>query len=109
MSWYSNGRPDDFTKVNKGLNEPVNMLITFMVSIWKITGLNLMFSGSKGKPSSQANYGNTLVKLNVINKTIIFSIWLLQKLEVLRFAVSLSNELGRLSHRYKNLKKCLRP
>ena len=60
-------------KLAKGLNEPANMLITFMVSIWKITGLNLMFSGSKGKPSSQANYGNTLVKLNVINKTIIFS------------------------------------
>ena len=83
--------------LTKGLNEPANMLITFMVSIWKITGLNLMFSGSKGKPSSQANYGNTLVKLNVINKTIIFSIWLLQKLEVLRFPVSLSDELGRLS------------
>ena len=47
MSWYSNEKPDDFTKVNKGLNEPVNMLITFMVSIWKITGLNLVFSGSR--------------------------------------------------------------
>ena len=45
MSWYSNGKPDDFTKVNKGLNEPANMLMTFMVSIWKIKGLNLMFSG----------------------------------------------------------------
>ena len=38
MSWYSNEKPDDLTKVNKGLNEPANMLITFMVSIWKITG-----------------------------------------------------------------------
>ena len=28
-----NEKPDDFTKVNKGLNEPANMLITFMVSI----------------------------------------------------------------------------
>ena len=45
MSWYSNEKPDDFTKVNKGLNEPENMLITFMVSVWKITGLNLVFSG----------------------------------------------------------------
>ena len=45
MSWYSNEKPDDFTKVNKGLNEPMNVLITFMVSIWKITGLNLVFSG----------------------------------------------------------------
>ena len=33
--------------LTKGLNEPANMLITVMVSIWKITGLNLMFSGSK--------------------------------------------------------------
>ena len=46
MSWYSNEKPDDFTKVNKGLNEPVNILITFMVSIWEITGLNRVFSGS---------------------------------------------------------------
>ena len=47
MSWCSNEKPDDFTKVNKGLNEPVYMLITFMVSILKITGLNLVFSGSR--------------------------------------------------------------
>ena len=47
MSWYSNEKPDDFTKVNKGLNEPVNILITFMVSIWEITGLNRVFSGSR--------------------------------------------------------------
>ena len=26
-------KPDDFTKVNKGLNEPANMLTTFMDSI----------------------------------------------------------------------------
>ena len=31
MSWYSNGKTDDFTKVNKRMNEPMNMLITFMV------------------------------------------------------------------------------
>ena len=47
MSWYSNEKPDDFTKVNKGLNELANMLITFMVSIWEITGLNRVFSGSR--------------------------------------------------------------
>ena len=47
MSWYSNGKPDDFTKVNKRLYEPANMLMTFMVSICKIMGLNLMFSGSR--------------------------------------------------------------
>ena len=47
MSWYSDEKPDDFTKVNKGLNESTNMLITFMVSIWEITGLNRVFSGSR--------------------------------------------------------------
>ena len=47
MSWYSNEKPDDFTKVNKGLNEPANILITFMVSIWEITGLDRVFSGSR--------------------------------------------------------------
>ena len=46
MSWYYDKKPDDFTKSNKGLNEPVNMLITFMVSIWEITGLNCVFSES---------------------------------------------------------------
>ena len=40
-------KPDDFTKVNKGLNETANMLITFTVSIWKITGLNHVFSGCR--------------------------------------------------------------
>ena len=34
-------------KLTEGLNEPANMLITFMVSIRKIMGLNLMFSGSR--------------------------------------------------------------
>ena len=34
-------------KLTKELNEPVNMLITFMISISKIMGLNLMFSGSR--------------------------------------------------------------
>lgn len=47
MSWYSNGKPDDLQKLTKGLNKPENMLITFMVSVWKIMGLNLMFSGSR--------------------------------------------------------------
>ena len=102
MSWYSNEKPDDFTKVNKGPNELANMLITFMVSIWEITGLNRVFSGSREKPSTQTNYKNNLVKLYIMNKTIIFSLWL-------RFPVSLSNELGKLSNRYKNLKEFLRP
>ena len=45
-------KPDDFTKVNKVLNEPANMLTTFMDSIREITGLNHVFSGSRKKPSS---------------------------------------------------------
>ena len=72
MSWYFNGKPDDFTKVNKGMNEPANMLITFMVSIWKLR-VWILCSQGVGETSSQTNYDNTLVKLNVINKTIIFS------------------------------------
>ena len=76
MSWYSNEKPDDFTKVNKVLNKPANMLITVMVSIWKTTGLNLVYSWSREKPSSQTGYKNNLVKLHVINKTIIFSLYL---------------------------------
>ena len=47
MSWYYDKKPDDFTTVNKGLNEPANMLINFMVSMWEITGLNCVFSGSR--------------------------------------------------------------
>ena len=47
MSWYSNEKPDDFTEVNKGLNEPANIFISFMVSIWKLMGLNLVFSGTR--------------------------------------------------------------
>ena len=50
------------------------------------------------KPSSQTNYDNTLVKLYITNKTIIFSLLLLQKLKTLRFPVSFSNKLKRLSH-----------
>ena len=99
MSWYSNEKPDDFAKVNKGLNEPVNMCITFMVSIWKITGLTLVFSGSRKKPSYQTNYENNLLRLYVKNKIIIFSLYLSPpEIETLRFPVSLSNELGRLPH-----------
>ena len=47
MSWYYDKKPDDFTKVNKGLNESADMLITFMVSIWETTDLNCVFSRSR--------------------------------------------------------------
>ena len=49
----SNGKPDDFIKLlakrisNIGLGELVNMLIIFMVYIWKITGLNIYFPGKR--------------------------------------------------------------
>ena len=42
-------------RLTKGLNELVNMHITFMVSILKITGLKLCFPGLR-KPSPQTNY-----------------------------------------------------
>ena len=40
-------KTNDFTKVNKGLNEPANMLINFMASILEITGLNRVFPVSR--------------------------------------------------------------
>ena len=54
--------------LTKGLNELVNMLINFMASIWKITGLNLCFPGVRKKPCPQTNYDSNLVKLYFINK-----------------------------------------
>ena len=48
-------------KLTKRPNEPANILITFMVSTWKIMGLNLMFSGNR-ENLPQTNYDNTLVK-----------------------------------------------
>ena len=58
-------------RLTKGLNELVNMLITFMVSIWEITDLNLCFLSVRKKkqnPSHQTNYNSNLVKLYFINK-----------------------------------------
>ena len=109
MSWYFNGKPDDFTKVSKRTEWTNEYAYNFYGFYLKNYGAESYVFREQGKSSSQNNYDNTLVKLNVINKTIVFSIWLLQKLEVLMFPVSLSNELGRLSHGYKNLKKFLRP
>ena len=41
-------------RLTKGLNELVNMLITFKVSNWKITDLNLCFPGiNKTLPSNK--------------------------------------------------------
>ena len=57
--------------LTKGLNELVNMLITFKVSNWKITDLNLCFPGvreKKKKPSPQTIYDSNLLKLYFINK-----------------------------------------
>ena len=81
----------------KRLNELVNMLITFMVSIWKITDLNLCFpdvrktnkqTNKKKTPSPQTNYDSKLVKLYFINKLkylSFLSIWTLQRWKALSF------------------------
>ena len=42
-------------RLTKGLNELVNILIIFMVFVWKIASLNLCFTGIR-KPSFQTNY-----------------------------------------------------
>ena len=76
-------------KLTEALNEPANMLITYGFCL-KNHGFESYVFREYGKPSSQTNYD-------------------LQKLEILWFPVSLSDELGRLSHRFKNLKKFLRP
>ena len=75
MSWYSNEKPDDFTKVNKGLNEPVNAYNFYGFYLKNYRFESCVFQ-EQGKPSSQTNYENNLVKLSVINKTIIFSLYL---------------------------------
>ena len=64
-------------KLTEGLNEPANMLITYGFCL-KNHGFESYVFREYGKPSSQTNYD-------------------LQKLEILWFPVSLSDELGRLS------------
>ena len=90
MSWYSNGKPDDYTKVNRRAEWTSEYAYNFYGFCLKNYGFESYVFREYGKPSSQTNYD-------------------LQKLEILRFPVSLSDELGRLSHRFKNLKKSLRP
>ena len=93
-------------KLTEGLNEPTNMLITFMVSLWKITG----FQGV-GKTFLSNELGQYFDKIKCYKQNnYVFSLSdSSKKLEILRFPVSLSNELGKLSHGYKNLKNFLRP
>ena len=47
----SNGKPGDFTKVSER-TEWTGEHANFMVSIWKITGLNLCFLGGNTFPSN---------------------------------------------------------
>ena len=60
-------------KLTEALNEPANMLITYGFCL-KNHGFESYVFREYGKPSSQTNYDNSLVKLNVINKTISFSL-----------------------------------
>ena len=82
-------------KLTKGLNEPVNMLITFMVSIWKMIG----FQGV-GKTFLSNELGQYFGKIKCYKQNnYVFSLSdSSKKLEILRFPVSLPNELGKLSH-----------
>ena len=75
MPWYFNGKPDDFTKVNKRTEWTSKYAYNFYGFYLKNYGFKSYVFRKQGKSSSQTNYDNTLVKLNVINKTIIFSDW----------------------------------
>ena len=68
-----NGKPDDFTKVSKRTEWTSEYAYNFYGFCLKNYGVESYVFREKGKSSSQANYDNTLVKLNIINKTIIFS------------------------------------
>ena len=101
MSWYSNGKTDDLTKVNKRtelISEYACNFYCFYLKkllVWKCVFKEY------GKPSLQTNYDSNMVKLYCIDKLkylSFLSIWPLQKLETLRFPLTLSDKLGRLSH-----------
>ena len=93
-------------KLTKGLNEAANMLITFMVSLWKITG----FQGvGKTFPSNELGQNFGKIKCYKQNNYVFSLCDSSKKWEILRFPVILSNELGMLSHGYKDLKKFLKP
>ena len=50
-------------RLTKGLNELVDILITFMASIWKTSDLNQSFPGVLKKNSPQTSYDSYLVNL----------------------------------------------
>ena len=88
MCTNSNRKPDDFTNFNKRLNELGNMLITLVVSLWKITDLNLCFpdvrktnkqTNKQKTPSPQTNYDSKLVKLYFIKQIETFNIFSLSE------------------------------
>ena len=76
MSWYSNEKPDDFTKGNKRTEWTSEYAYSFNGFYLKNYGFESCVFWEYGKSSSQTNYDNTVVKLYVINKTIIFSLYL---------------------------------
>ena len=87
-------------RLTKGPNELVNMLITFMVSIWKNYWFEPVFSKCKGKkkkkPFPQTNYD---VKFYKQIETFIFSLYLSPpEFGNSLFSVILLDKLGRLSH-----------
>ena len=101
MSWYSNGKTDDLTKVNKRTELTSEYAYNFYgfylkkLLVWKCVFKEY------GKPSLQTNYDSNMVKLYCIDKLkclSFLSVWPLQKLETLRFPLTLSDKLGRLSH-----------
>lgn len=104
----SERKPNGFIKLlTIGVNELMTLAVIFMVSIWKVTGFNLCFPDTR-KPSSSTWYNLCLVNYAFVNwiETFISPIWSLQRLEVLRFQVALSDILGRTSpNRYRSLKE----
>ena len=68
MSWYSNGKPDDFTKVKKRTEWASEYAYNFYgIYLKKLQALFCVFQ-EQGKPSPQTNYDSSMVKLYCIDK-----------------------------------------
>ena len=101
MSWYSNRKTDDFTKVNKRAELTSEYAYNFYGFYLKKLLVWMCVFQEYRKPSPQTNYDSSMVKLYCIDKLkclSFLSVWPLQKLETLRFPLTLSDKLGRLSH-----------
>ena len=80
----SNGKPDGFIKLLTKrihclrLSKLVNMVINFMVSIWKITDLNMCFPGiRKYFPQTMTHSNSVYYTFVSRNETFIFFLYLL--------------------------------